>query len=546
MSTDWLDLAEITRFQESHRHLAVLRELLRNDYLTRGDWDYALGDLARMIKDAVGAREALVALSQAGSATWSAVTSAGKALNEETISRHASLSVLEHVRRTGKPVLTTREALELRSESISRHGLHSVISVPLSWWDPSEDRPERVFGGCIYADRAAEEDPFTEQDVELALDIAEIAQRTLNVLRHLRDVTTTLESTRVELLDLRRAAAKDYALGDFTTRDPWFAKNVLVPLQRISKADRVCLLLLGPTGSGKSHLAHAYHFESPRRNRPFIVLDCAQVTSEQTLAAELFGYAPRSGFANAPEQGRAGAASLADGGTLFIDEIGCLSLELQQRFLSLLQTGSFSPLGSSQRKTVDLQILAATNEALETQVQKGRFREDLMWRLSELILRLPSLNDRPADIQPLAEQFLQRARARFGRGDGLGFTAPALTKLLRHDWSRAGNIRGLEQTVHRSLLLAAPGTRLLEESDLRFSADFTGIEALPAQPSQPDPPRRRGSRARPKPDLETIVASVRQHGSGKFAADELGITRGTLIWQLRKAGLTIGSILDEA
>src|SRR5205823_3148931 len=120
-----------------------------------------------------------------------------------------------------------------------------------------------------------------------------------------------------------------YGFGALKSRDPGFAHHVLEPLRRIAKADRVGLLLLGPTGSGKTWLAHAFHCESARRDGAFVVFDCAQVTSAETLAAELFGFAPLSGYTNAPPRGRHGKAQLAHGGTLFVDEVGALPAELQ-------------------------------------------------------------------------------------------------------------------------------------------------------------------------------------------------------------------------
>src|SRR5262249_35425080 len=143
------------------------------------------------------------------------------------------------------------------------------------------------------------------------------------------------------------------------------------------------LLLLGPTGSGKTYLAQAYHSESSRRNGPFVVLDCAQTLSPETLGPELFGYAKNSGYANTPKAGLKGKAELAHHGTLFLDEIGALPSDLQQTLLRLVEEGVYSPLGSSENRRVDLQIIAASNEDLEALVHRGGFREDLYHRLRE-------------------------------------------------------------------------------------------------------------------------------------------------------------------
>src|SRR5262249_31711064 len=158
-----------------------------------------------------------------------------------------------------------------------------------------------------------------QDDVQLILDITRIVQPSLNLLRALGRLETDLEASRREVQELRASAAGRWALGRYETHDPWFAENVLEPLRRVSSASKVGILLLGPTGSGKSHLAQAYHYACPRKAGPFVTLDCSQVTSAETLASELFGYAANSGYANAPAKGRPGKAQSAHGGTLFVD-----------------------------------------------------------------------------------------------------------------------------------------------------------------------------------------------------------------------------------
>jgi transcriptional regulator with GAF, ATPase, and Fis domain len=454
---------------EALRYRGVLRRLLQRDYLTHADLGSALQDLARMARDALEAQEGLVALYDAEAAEWSGVTSAGGRLAGPRISTQASLSVLEQVRSTGEALLCTEDRpLEILSDSVEAHQVLSVLAVPLHRWDGGGGSAGRRLWGCLYVHRTVEAEPFTRFDVELLQDVAEVAQRTLNALQHLEAVRSELEASLQRLRGVQEAAAGHYRLGSVTSSNPWYAEHVLGTLQRAATADRVCLLLVGPTGSGKSHLAQAYHYESRRRRGPFIVLDGSQVVSEQTLAAELFGYAPRSGFANAPEKGRLGAAQLADGGTLFIDEITGLPSELQQKLLGLIQTGTYSALGTSEKRTVDLQVIAATNEDPSELLRQRRMREDLLWRIGEVMLFLPPLSRRPEDVPLLAEGFLQRAVERFEKSEITGFEEAALQRLVQHDWSCSGNIRGLEHTVSRSVLLAPPGRRRLRAGDVRF------------------------------------------------------------------------------
>lgn len=561
---------------QTQQHLKVLQDLIRRDYLAEPDWTLALRDLARMARRALGASEALVALFHPSTQAWQAINTRGQTLSNEEISQVASHSILEHVRQAGTPLFTTVDRpLALTSESIMEHELESVLVVPLQFLDLSQSRPQSVFGGCLYVHRAAGGALFQEKDITLVQDITAIVQPTLNLLRHYGEMQKSLQATREEVADLRQAVAREYRLGDLETRDPSFGEKVLGVLQRVSHADKVGLLLLGPSGAGKSHLARAYHYASPRKNGPFVVLDCAQVTSSETLAAELFGYAPRSGYANAPQGGRPGKARLAHRGTLFIDEVGCLPAELQQRLLRLLQTGYFSPLGSSEEEKVDLQIIAATNEDLGQLVRERKFREDLYWRLAEVSLKLPPLSQRPADIPGLAERFLRDACGRYARNDLEGLTEAAVTVLRLHDWANAGNMRGLEHTIARSVLLAPQGTRWLEPSHLQLQrglepnnegagqvstpshSGVTGGLSGPAQATSHDSApadvqslrEPNGSTGCPRcnpPSIDRLTEAIRRHRTATAAAKALGMTRDSLIWQLRRANLTVGEVLGIA
>jgi transcriptional regulator with GAF, ATPase, and Fis domain len=476
----------------------AIRSLLRRDFFTAADWDEALLNFAQVAREALKATEALVALHDAAKRAWTACTSGGRRLQDRTISLYGSKSILERVRSSGRPILTTCEApLLLHSESIQRHEVQSVLAVPLYFWDVKQPRPKRQIGGCLYAHRSQGLPPFTAEDVDLMRDLTELAQRTLNLLRHVGGVESHLAATEAELGQLRQSAAGRFRLGRYETHEPGFGRSVLEPLRRIAYADKVGLLLLGPSGSGKTHLARAYHYECPRRDKPFVVLDCAQALSAETLGPELFGYAPDSGYANAPRKGLTGKAELAHGGTLFIDEVGALPLGLQQKLLRLIQDGVFSRLGTSEERQVNIQVIAASNEEIEELVRQGRFREDLLQRLQEFTVQVPPLTERLEDVPHLAKEFLQQARDRFGRPGVEGFTREALGALLRHDWSRHGNIRGLAQAVSRSVLLAPEKAKLLKAADLQIGEALSAAaQPAPAPTRAPHP--RRTRRPRPK------------------------------------------------
>ncbi|MBI2568870.1 MAG: sigma 54-interacting transcriptional regulator [Candidatus Schekmanbacteria bacterium] len=455
--------------ETERRHLRALRAILRKDYLARADWSFALHDLARMTSQALEAHVGLVALYDEASKTWTAYTSSGTRLADATISAEGSRAILENVRLTGEPLLNVAGApLPLGSSSLFALDVAAVLVVPLHWWDVSDPGAARTFGGCLYVHRTWAAPPFADCDVDLVRDITLIAQPLLNLLRRHRAIEAELEASHREVESLRAQHGQSFRLGSYRTEDSELARAVIAPLRRIAHADKVGLLILGPTGSGKSFLAEGYHCECARKAGPFVTLDCSQVVSAETLAAELFGYAADSGYANAPKKGRPGKARLADHGTLFIDEVGAMPVLLQQQLLRLIQTGVFAPLGSGDEEAVDIQVIAATNESLAHLVRAGRFREDLFWRLAEVAVTLPPLSRRVADIPQLAQHFLILAAERFARAAPVRLAPDAVHALLNHPWDRTGNIRGLQNTINRSLLLSPPDRALLLGSDLRF------------------------------------------------------------------------------
>ncbi len=522
------------------RHLDAVRRLLDQDYLARADWDFALRDLASGVRSALDCSFAMVALWDEETGNWSAVTSDGETLRDAEITRAGSRSALEHVRTTGTGLLTVGEQEpSIRSESVQRLDLTTMLVAPLFFWDVSAETPTRTLGGCLYAHDAGRVEARDEADVDVLRDLARIAEPALNLLRRVQRVEADLSETRLQLRALRERTAQRFRFGGLASADEDYGRQVLRPLERVSRANKVGIVILGATGSGKTHLAEAYHHACPRAKAPFVVLDCAQVTSVETLTAELFGYAPESGYANAPRKGRPGKAALADGGTLFIDEVATLPAELQQKLLRLIERGEFTPLGGNAPQTVDLQVIAATNEDLSTRVAEGTFREDLYWRLSDVVIRLPELSERIADIEGLAKGFLKTAADRAGRETPPRLGKDALRRLQGHDWGRAGNIRGLQRTIFRSVLLADPDAGELGADDIELQ-EALNAPAAAAVPRGPAPPR---ARVRRSEELDRVIAAIEEHGYATKAAEALGISYRQLTWQLHKVGLSVRDVL---
>jgi transcriptional regulator with PAS, ATPase and Fis domain len=208
------------------------------------------------------------------------------------------------------------------------------------------------------------------------------------------------------------------------------------------------VLILGESGTGKSLVAELIHKNSPRRDGPFISINCAAIP-ETLLEAELFGY--KKGAFTGAVADKKGLIELANGGTLFLDEIGDLPLGLQAKLLKFLETYEFIPLGDVQKKKVDIRLISATNKNLEELIEEGKFREDLYYRLSVIELKIPPLRERKEDIPVLVYYFLEQASKQHNKKIK-GITNEALSYLLNYDWP--GNVRELRNVIERAVILA--------------------------------------------------------------------------------------------
>lgn len=218
-------------------------------------------------------------------------------------------------------------------------------------------------------------------------------------------------------------------------------------IHRVARS-RSTVLIQGESGTGKELVARAIHMKSPRANHPFIVVTCSNIPSE-LLESELFGH-EKGAFTGATESKR-GLLELADGGTVFLDEISTLPLPLQAKLLRVLQEREFKRVGGLKTIRVDVRFIAATNENLEALVREGKFREDLYYRLNVISIEIPPLRERREDIPLLVRHFLRKYGQENGKDD-IDITERALNALVEYDWP--GNVRELEHTIERAVVLA--------------------------------------------------------------------------------------------
>jgi transcriptional regulator with GAF, ATPase, and Fis domain len=310
-------------------------------------------------------------------------------------------------------------------------------------------------------------------------------------------------------------------------------KRVLAQVRAVAKADS-SVLVLGESGVGKELIASAIHDWSRRRDAPLVKVNCASVPRE-LFESEFFGHV-KGAFSGASRD-RQGRFSLADGGTLFLDEVGEIPIELQGKLLRVLQEQTFEAVGDDRTRRVDVRVIAATNRPLELEVERGRFRRDLYYRLSVLPIEVPPLRERLDDIVPMARAFLASAAKRLGLGKRV-LTPEDEAALLAYDFP--GNVRELQSIIERALVLPAshaPGLQLHLSRSLSNAGNghpTTPPAALPAA----EVLTKGGLRELERKNIEAALSRCEYRVAGdRGAARLLGLSPSTLSYRMKQLGL---------
>jgi transcriptional regulator of aroF, aroG, tyrA and aromatic amino acid transport len=323
----------------------------------------------------------------------------------------------------------------------------------------------------------------------------------------------------------RLSALQNYSAGGF---DAILGRSAAIRelKQRATRMAQVDapLLIRGETGTGKELVAHACHAGSRRAAQPFFALNCAALP-ESLAESELFGYAPGA-FTGALKGGRPGLLELADGGTLFLDEVGEMSAYLQAKLLRFLNDGSFRRVGGERELKADVRVVSATHRDLERMVAEGSFRHDLLFRLDVLHLDVPPLRQRPEDVLPLAQVFLDRACAQTGRQKAR-LSAAAQTSLMAERW--AGNVRQLQNVIFRAATMSegpvidagdleldpAAGLGLVDEAEVAsLESAVEDFEKALLERLYPEYPSTRKLAERLGASHSAIAARLRRYGIG--------------------------------
>ncbi len=299
---------------------------------------------------------------------------------------------------------------------------------------------------------------------------------------------------------------------------------------------RATVLLAGESGVGKDMIARAIHYHSPRKDKPFIKINCTAIP-ENLMESELFGY--EKGAFTGANMTKPGKFEQADTGTVFLDEIGDVPMAIQVKLLRILQEREFERLGSNKTRHIDVRVVAATNVDLRRALEEGTFREDLYYRLNVLPINIPPLRERREDIPYLADHFIRKHAAELGTAE-LEMSMDATAKLMAYHWP--GNVRELENVIERSLVLAMGGR--LEAGDIRL--DMAPRSRVAASGGGGEPMFLPDGMTLDQYEEAIIREAMRRaQGNKSQAARLLGLTRNALRYRLGQMGMETGGDDDK-
>ena len=405
------------------------------------------------------------------------------------------------------------------SESMMGASIKSTLAVPL--W-----KADGIIG-VLQADNRSAPGALGGLDMEMLLVLAANASLAVANARLIKRLVLADERLQKENSFLkgreekRRGGGKEVELIGRSEA----MRRVIHQLDKVVDT-RVTVLIEGETGTGKELIAAAVHYRSRRRDKLFVAQNCAAL-AESLLESELFGH-KKGSFTGATEE-KKGLFEIADGGTLFLDEITETPMSLQSKLLRALQEGEIRPVGGTTPKHVNVRIVAATNRNLEDEVAKGRFREDLYYRLKVFPIRLPPLRERREDIPLLAAHFLERYGAEIGKPCG-GFSQQAMELMVAYNWP--GNVRELQNEVQRLVIQFEPGAFATPEL---LSPRIRQVEGLVTRAGA-----TKGTLKEMMDSVEKffLIEALRDHKNNKTnAAKSLGITREGLHKKLRQYGI---------
>jgi Nif-specific regulatory protein len=426
-----------------------------------------------------------------------------------------SRAVVRRVQRDKAAVLVSNAAEDLKTESVMKAQIVSILGVPL--WEGDTIR------GVLQCDNREGKGFFGEADLEMLTVLAGQATLAIENARLVQRLRLAEEKLRGEVKYLKgREEKRRFAdiIGESEAMGQIFRQ-----LEKVIDT-RATVCIEGETGTGKEVIASAIHYQGRRRDKLFVAQNCAAVP-ENLLESELFGH--KKGAFTGADHDKKGLFEIAEGGTLFLDEIGELGISLQAKLLRVLQENEIRPVGATASKSIDVRIICATNRSLEKEVERGTFRQDLFYRLRVFPLRLPPLRERREDITLLVDHFLRKYTVEMNKPVA-GVTPEAMDQLTAYAWP--GNIRELENEVQRLVIQGDAGGFITP--DLLAPA-VRKVEGLLGRVAP-----KKGTLKDMMEEIERwlLTEALREHNGNKTkTAETLGITREGLHKKLAKYGM---------
>lgn len=326
-----------------------------------------------------------------------------------------------------------------------------------------------------------------------------------------------------EVMLLKRQHSDKITFDHIVGQSPVMMKTIHMA-HKIAAIETTTVLLLGESGTGKDYLARAIHHASSRGDQPFVVINCSSF-AETILESELFGH-EQGAFTDA-KKSKKGLFEMADGGTVFLDEIGEINTATQVKLLGVIENRTIRRVGGTADIPIDIRIIAATNKNLESSVREKSFREDLYYRLKVFQLNMPALKDHKEDIPELVQHFIEQFNRQF-RKTITGINPEALLLLRKYDWP--GNIRELKNVIERAVILESDTVITTESLPL----EIAGMDIL-RPVTNPEPPDNLAGISLYDLEQKTIETALRKSGNNQtLAARMLGITRDTLRYKIKK------------
>jgi formate hydrogenlyase transcriptional activator len=423
--------------------------------------------------------------------------------------------------RTGKPLIATRE--ELAAEFEGAIGLNSLCVYPLIM-------RERVLG--VFGLESSRENAFTQDDLTFLGQVAnQIAIAVENALAY-GQISELKDKLAQENVYLESEIRSELHFEDIVGNSE-LLRRVLREVETVAPADST-VLIYGETGTGKELIARAVHNLSSRKSNPFVRLNCAAIPKD-LIESELFGH-EKGAFTGAIIQ-RVGRFELANRGTIFLDEIGDIPLELQPKLLRVLQEREFERLGSSRTLRTDARLIAATNRDLKTMVEEQRFRSDLYYRLNVFPIRVPSLRERKEDIPLLVRHFVQEFSR---RNDRVIDTIPSETMqaLVRYHWP--GNIRELQNVIERAVIISRGPVLNVGLTELAPDMASTSTPVVPTAKSAVHESLQNMLQETERNQILRALEEANGVVAGpNGAAARLGVKRTTLQIKMQRLGIRI-------